>query len=101
MPWSCRPRKEIEHPAYRGNRPPTMLAAKLQNEPGEEIMKMATLAVTASMLWGAAALAGMAQAAEIKVLGTPGVREFYAELVAQFEKESGHRVSTAWAGTVD
>lgn len=63
-------------------------------------MKIASLTVVAT-LWGAAVLSGMAQAADIKVLGTPGVREFYAELVAQFEKETGHKVSTAWAGTVD
>jgi len=48
-----------------------------------------------------AVLTGAAQAADIKVLGTPGVREFYAELVTQFEKETGHKVSTVWAGTVD
>jgi molybdate transport system substrate-binding protein len=47
------------------------------------------------------AMTGAAQAAEIKVLGTPAVREFYVELVAQFEKASGHKVTTEWAGTVD
>ncbi len=63
-------------------------------------MKMASLAVAATVL-GGGIMAGIAQAAEIKVLGTPGVREFYAELVSQFEKETGHKVSTVWAGTVD
>src|SRR3981189_413819 len=71
-----------------------------QNKTWEEIMKIASLGVVATF-WGAAVLSGMAQAADIKVLGTPGVREFYAELVAQFEKDTGHKVSTAWAGTVD
>ena len=61
---------------------------------------MTSLAV-ATAFWGAAVLTGAAQAADIKVLGTPGVREFYAELVTQFEKETGHKVSTVWAGTVD
>src|SRR6267154_622057 len=51
-------------------------------------MKIASLTVVAT-LWGAALLSGMAQAADIKVLGTPGVREFYAELVTQFEKDTG------------
>jgi molybdate transport system substrate-binding protein len=64
-------------------------------------MKMASLAVVAAVLGGGSVIAGMARAAEIKVLGTPGVREFYIELVAQFEKESGHKVATVWAGTVD
>ena len=78
-----------------------MLGATTQNETGEEIMKMASLALAATALWAAAMPAGNAQAADIKVLGTPGVREFYAELVAQFEKETGHKVATTWAGTVD
>jgi len=64
-------------------------------------MKMASLALAAAVLCGAAVLARAAQAADIKVLGTPGVREFYAELLPQFEKASGHKVSTVWAGTVD
>jgi molybdate transport system substrate-binding protein len=64
-------------------------------------MKMASLALAATALWAAAMPAGNARAADITVLGTPGVREFYAELVAQFEKETGHKVATTWAGTVD
>jgi molybdate transport system substrate-binding protein len=64
-------------------------------------MKMASLAIAATMLCGAGFLAGLAQAAEIKVLGTPAVREFYAELVPQFEQATGHKVTTVWAGTVD
>ena len=47
------------------------------------------------------AMAGAAQAAEIKVLGTPGVREFYVELGAQFEKATGHKLKTEWAGNAD
>src|SRR5712671_1469698 len=100
MPQSCCSRKEIEHPTYRGNRPATMLGPNHRTKPGKKTIKIASLTVVAT-LWGAAVLSGMAQAADIKVLGTPGVREFYAELVAQFEKDTGHKVSTAWAGTVD
>jgi molybdate transport system substrate-binding protein len=63
---------------------------------------MASLfAVATAVLCGAVVAAGMAQAAELKVLGTPGVREFYAELVPEFERASGHQVATVWAGTVD
>jgi molybdate transport system substrate-binding protein len=61
---------------------------------------MTALSVAAAVL-GGGIMAGVTQAAEIKVLGTPGVREFYVELVRQFEKETGHKVSTVWAGTVD
>ena len=64
-------------------------------------MKMASLAVAAIVLWGAAMMVGHARAAEIKVLGTPGVREIYNELVPQFERATGHKVTVEWAGTVD
>ncbi len=50
---------------------------------------------------GAVMLAGMARAAEIKVLASPACRESYLELVPQFEKASGHKVVTMWAGTAD
>jgi len=53
--------------------------------------------LASAMLIGASA----AQAAEIKVMGTPVLKEAYHEIVLQFEKASGHKVSTIWAGTVD
>jgi molybdate transport system substrate-binding protein len=55
--------------------------------------------VMAMALGGTAA--GTAQAADITVLATPGVKEVYLELVPRFEKEGGHKVTTTWAGTVD
>jgi molybdate transport system substrate-binding protein len=64
-------------------------------------MKMASLAVAAIVLCGAAVMVGRARAAEIRVLATPGVREIYNELVPQFERASGHKVTSEWAGTVD
>jgi molybdate transport system substrate-binding protein len=64
-------------------------------------MKIAALALAAMVLCGAAVIAGHARAAEIKVLGTPGVREIYNELVPQFERATGHKVTIEWAGTVD
>jgi molybdate transport system substrate-binding protein len=47
------------------------------------------------------AIGSMAQAADITVLATPGVKEAYLELVPQFEKASGNKVVTTWAGTAD
>lgn len=38
-------------------------------------------------------------ATEIRVLSSIATREAYNELVPQFEKSSGHRVATTWAGT--
>ena len=39
--------------------------------------------------------------AEIKVLSSIATREAYHELVPQFERAGGHKVTTTWAGTVD
>lgn len=39
-----------------------------------------------------------AQAAEIKVVGSPGFREAYTELVPGFEKRTGSKVTTNWGG---
>jgi len=47
------------------------------------------------------AIGGLAQAADITVLATPGVKEAYGELVPQFEKANKHKVITTWAGTAD
>ena len=43
----------------------------------------------------------MANPVEIKVLSSLAHREAYLELVPQFERASGHKVSTTWAGTMD
>jgi molybdate transport system substrate-binding protein len=45
--------------------------------------------------------AGMVDAAEIKVLSTQATEEAYRELVPQFEKASGHKVTTIFTGTLD
>jgi molybdate transport system substrate-binding protein len=50
---------------------------------------------------GAVLLAGVAHAAEIKVIGSPGTKEPYTLLVPGFEKESGHKVTTIWDGVVN
>jgi molybdate transport system substrate-binding protein len=49
------------------------------------------------MLGGAVMLAGIANAAEIKVIGSPGTREPYTLLVPNFEKATGHKVTTTFA----
>ena len=43
----------------------------------------------------------MADAAEIKVLSTQATEEAYRELVPQFEKATGHKVTTVFTGTLD
>src|SRR5256885_3808547 len=58
-------------------------------------MKAALLAV-ATLLF-----AGFAHAAEVKVLSTQATEEAYKELVPQFEKVSGHKVTTVFTGTLD
>jgi molybdate transport system substrate-binding protein len=40
-----------------------------------------------------------AQAAEVKVIAANAVKEPYLEIVSAFEKASGHKVTTIWAGT--
>lgn len=46
-------------------------------------------------------LSGMAGAAEIRVLSTQATEEAYRELVPQFEKATGHKVTTVFTGTLD
>ena len=53
---------------------------------------------------GAASLlmfANMVHAAEIRVLSTQATEDAYRELVPQFEKASGHKVTTVFTGTLD
>src|SRR3989449_3562177 len=50
---------------------------------------------------GALLLSGMASAVEIRVLSTQATQEAYLELVAQFEKATGHKVATVFTGTLN
>ena len=43
----------------------------------------------------------MANASRVEVLSTIATKEAYLELVPKFERDSGHTVTTTWAGTVD
>jgi molybdate transport system substrate-binding protein len=45
-----------------------------------------------------AMLCAAAKAAEIRVIGSPGFREAYTDLLPGFEKTTGHRVTTIWGG---
>jgi molybdate transport system substrate-binding protein len=60
-------------------------------------MKIASIYAAA----GAMLLPIMANAADIKVLSTQATEEAYKELVPQFEKVSGHKVTTVFTGTLD
>ena len=58
-----------------------------------------------SRIFAAAAVAlllsGAASAAEIKVLSTQATEQAYRELVPQFERATGHKVTTIFTGTLD
>jgi len=58
---------------------------------------------TASIIAAAAAalLSAELTAAEINVISTQATQEAYLELVAQFEKASGHKVKTVFNGTLN
>jgi molybdate transport system substrate-binding protein len=67
-------------------------------------MTMGALIAKQVTIWAALAavsavmLSGIANAAEIKVIGSPGTREPYTLLVPGFEKASGHKVTVTWGG---
>jgi molybdate transport system substrate-binding protein len=62
------------------------------------MMALARSLAMSGALMGAAATA---QGAEIKMIASNAVKEPYIQLVPQFEKTSGHRVSIDWGGTAD
>jgi len=59
-------------------------------------MKIGFLVALAAAL----AVSNLTQAAEIKVLSTQATEEAYNELVPQFEKATGHKVTTVFTGTL-
>jgi molybdate transport system substrate-binding protein len=50
---------------------------------------------------GAVLICTAVEAAEIKVLSTRATEELYRELAPQFERASGHKVTTTFTGTLD
>src|SRR5579864_2999615 len=61
---------------------------------------MKVLFAAAAMLT-IAAIVGPTRAAEIKVVGSPGFREAYTELLPGFEKTTGNKVTTNWGGVTE
>lgn len=57
--------------------------------------KLIVAAIT-SLIW-----AGTVQSAEIKLLASTAIKDAYLELLPQFEKATGHKVSAAWSSTPD
>jgi molybdate transport system substrate-binding protein len=60
-------------------------------------MKFSLIAIAFAALLSS----GAGNAAEIKVLSTQATEQSYRELVPQFEKASGHKVTTIFTGTLD
>jgi molybdate transport system substrate-binding protein len=58
-------------------------------------MRIAVIVVAAALL------SGTASGAEIRVLSTQATEQSYRELVPQFEKATGHKVTTLFIGTLD
>ena len=58
-------------------------------------MRIAVIAATAALL------SGTASGAEIRVLSTQATEQSYRQLVPQFEKATGHKVTTLFTGTLD
>jgi molybdate transport system substrate-binding protein len=56
---------------------------------------------TASIIMATTLFTGSVGAAEINVLSTQATQEAYLELVAQFEKATGHKVKTDFTGTLN
>jgi len=54
------------------------------------------IAVAASLL-----LPNISQASEIKLLASVAMKDAYLELIPQFEKATGHKVTAAWSSTPD
>jgi molybdate transport system substrate-binding protein len=46
-------------------------------------------------------LSSIARAAEVKLFASGALKEAYLELLPEFEKVSGHKVSVAWSSTTD
>lgn len=63
---------------------------------GTILAALATLGAASVVMLG-----GIASATELKVIGSPGTRAPYTQLVPGFETATGHKVTTIWAGVVE
>jgi molybdate transport system substrate-binding protein len=61
---------------------------------GARVATWAKLGVVSAVMLSS----GMANAADIHVIGSPGTRAPYTLLVPGFEKATGHKVTTTWGG---
>src|SRR6266540_4458415 len=57
------------------------------------------VSVIATFVAAAMVIGATAQAAEVKLIAAAAVKEVVFELIPAFEKASGHKVITIWAGT--
>src|SRR5207302_5844116 len=86
---------------------PAILARNIKTRLGRTAMKPGIIfaanifAAVSFAAMSALLLSGVAGAVEIKVLSTQATEEAYRELVPQFEKTSGHKVTTIFTGTLD
>ncbi len=64
-------------------------------------MLMRVIVAAAHLATGMILMAGMAHAAEIKVLASAAIKRAYLELQPEFERTSGHKVLTTWAPTAE
>ena len=67
-------------------------------------MQLKSRTILRAVLAAVAAVASLPQVAqsdEIKVIAANALKDGYGELVAAFEKSSGHKVVTTWAGTIN
>jgi molybdate transport system substrate-binding protein len=61
-------------------------------------MTSQTIVAALATIGAAGMLAGIANAAEIRVIGSPGTRAPYTRLIPGFEKATGNKVVTVWGG---
>src|SRR6516165_9912283 len=102
--WSGgRPSSRRPTSGSASDHPPPRERAHRSNEKWEGRTAVTRKPMTTTTLGTASFLifAGMVHADEIRVLSTQATEEAYRELVPQFEKASGHKVTTVFTGTLD
>src|SRR5580693_1928959 len=97
--WSQRAAEHFDAPVARHDYP--LNCPQYQNVSREGLMPSSLIFAAIGLSVGALLLPGAAGAVEIKVLSTQATEQAYRELAPQFEKASGHTVTTIFTGTLD